>query len=557
VEIIMPKTFVEVLLDQNLSKRLDYSVPDEWAKGVVPGMRVTIPLKGMVVQGTIAAVKSSSSVPGVRPIVALLSTESELSDSQWQLAHWMSRYYATSLQKVLKCFVPPSIRQGVSAKTQNFISLNITHEEALKTIEQLRCEDPEGAILLETVLQKKKGVFATELLEQLSLKNGVISRFIKKKILIQKKVAITEDLLLEEEFFKTKSKILNEEQKICVDRIYETIAASKFEVHLVHGVTGSGKTEVYLQAIEKALKENKGTILLVPEVSLTSQTIERFRARFAEPIAILHHKRSLGERSEAWKKLRKGEIRIAVGARSAIFAPLPNLGLIIVDEEHDNSYKQSDEMPCYHARNIAVMRAHIEKATVILGSATPSVESRYNAEIGKYRLHTLSGRAGNARPPKITIVDMKRAMDMQGGFTHFSQELLEGIKERLKLGEQTLLFLNRRGYHRLQICGTCRATIKCPHCDLGLTFHREANHLRCHLCDYRQKTPRQCPKCASFESLQFKGFGTEHVERSLHAIFPEIRTLRMDRDTTGKKIATKKFLNDFELIKQMFLLELK
>ena len=236
---------------------------------------------------------------------------------------------------------------------------------------------------------------------------------------------------------------------------------------------------------------------------------------------------------------------LAIGARSAIFCPARNLGLIIIDEEHDSSYKQSGEAPAYHGRDVAVMRAYLEKATILLGSATPSLESYLNAQKGKYILSTLTTRATAASLPSVTIVDMKRACDRSGGFTHFSPELLQALKQRTAAGEQTLLFLNKRGYHRMQTCAACRTIIKCPHCDLSLTYHRSQHQLACHLCDYQIDPPRECPQCKSTDSIQFKGFGTEHVERSLKAIFPEIRTLRMDRDTTRTK-------NSHETIFQQF-----
>ncbi len=328
---------------------------------------------------------------------------------------------------------------------------------------------------------------------------------------------------------------MKEEQAACLASILASLRKKEFAAHLIHGVTGSGKTEVYMQAIQAALDQERSALLLVPEVALTSQTIERLKARFQKKIAILHHRRSLGERSAAWDLLLRNEAQIVVGARSAIFAPAQNVGLIIIDEEHDSSYKQSDEAPCYHGRDVAVMRAHIEKAVVLLGSATPSLESYANAKKGKYILNTLTSRATSAPMPKVQIIDMKTAYDKAGGFTHFSEELIEAMKLRLEAGEQTLLFLNRRGYRRQQLCAQCRHVLKCPHCDLALTFHLSSQLLSCHLCLFQMSPPRSCPSCQSTESLEFKGFGTEHVERALHALFPTIRTLRMDKDTTKQK----------------------
>lgn len=454
--------FVEVLLEKSLDRPLDYEVPESLREEIKIGARVEVPLKTSIKQGTITAIKHKSKFSSVRSIHRVLQPKAALSSDLWKLAEWMSQYYACSLQKVLRCFVPPNVRKAVRAK---------------KEIEDLADDD----------------------------------------------------------FFATKPKSLTPEQSACLSNIVSSLQAEKFAAHLIHGVTGSGKTEVYMQAIQAALEQNKSAILLVPEIALTSQTIERLKARFQQKIAVLHHKKSLGERSQAWDLLLQSEAKIVVGARSAIFAPAQRLGLIIVDEEHDSSYKQSDEAPCYHGRDVAVMRAHLEQAVVILGSATPSLESYSNAKKGKYILSSLSSRATSAPLPKVHIIDMKTAYDKAGGFTHFSEELIEAMRQRLDAGEQTLLFLNRRGYRRQQLCANCRFILKCPHCDLALTYHLSSKILSCHLCLFHTEPPRCCPSCHSPESLIFKGFGTEHVEKALHALFPHVRTLRMDKDTTQRK----------------------
>ncbi|MES2273554.1 MAG: primosomal protein N' [Chlamydiota bacterium] len=527
--------FVEVLLDQNLAKALDYAVPMQMQSLVEVGMRVEVPLRAGLKPGTISAVKEHSKIAQVKDISRLLSTEAELSEPLWKLAQWMSRYYCTPLQKVLRCFLPPFFRKNVKERSQIFLKLAKSHSETLRAVEELRTKQAVQAEVLAALLNANKGLFLQLLLKDPQISRSAVDSLIRKKWITAEKILPDSDLLTDEEFFPTLPKKLNLEQTSSVDVIKQALDENKFSAHLIYGITGSGKTEIYMQAIQTALSQNKSAIMLVPEISLTSQTIERFRARFAEKIAILHHRRSLGERSTAWENLRKGHAKILIGARSAIFSPMQNLGLIIVDEEHDSSYKQSDESPCYQGRDVAVMRAHLENCPVLLGSATPSIESSYNAEIGKYRLHTLGTRAGSASLPSVKIVDMKKAFDIAGGFTHFSGELLDALKERIHAGEQTLLFLNRRGYNRMQMCKGCGHIVKCPHCDLSLTFHRESNHLQCHLCDFKKIPPRECPLCQSPGSLEFKGFGTEHVERTLHAIFPSIRTLRMDRDTTQKK----------------------
>jgi len=416
-------------------------------------------------------------------------------------------------------------------KKEFLLLLNLTKEKATDWIIENR--NTSMALILEKLLERPKGLAATELMQECKTTRSPLQTLLTRKWI--RKEEKPEFDLSQEEFFPSREKKLNEEQTECLAKIQKSLTEKQFAAHLIHGVTGSGKTEVYLQAIQMALAEGRSAILLVPEIALTSQTIERFRARFQERIAVWHHRRSLGERTLAWEDLRQGKARVVIGARSAIFCPAQNVGLIIVDEEHDTSYKQSDEAPCYNGRDVAVMRAHLEGATILLGSATPSLESRYNADTGKYILSTLRTRATSASLPSIQIVDMKREFEIAGMFTHFSSPLIDALKKRCEIGEQALIFLNRRGYHRHQMCAACREVVKCPHCDLGLTFHKSNNHLRCHLCDFCREVPRSCPTCGARETLQFKGFGTEHVERSLHALLPGIRTLRMDRDTTRKK----------------------
>ncbi len=537
----VPEVFVEVLLDQNLAKPLDYTVPAQLRDRLEVGMRVEVPLKSTLKKGTIAKIKDSSRLASIKPIARVLSPGAEVSKPLWKLAQWMAKYYCSPLQRVLKCLIPANVRKETKQKVQVLLKIAKTHNECIKAIEELRRNHPNQAEVLESVLNAPKGVY----LADLKGSRSAVQSLLKKKWIGAQTVTTDGDLLIEEEFFPTTPKVLNEEQKGCLEAIQGSLKKGGFAAHLIYGVTGSGKTEVYMQAIATALEQNKSAIVLVPEISLTSQTIERFKTRFSQKIAILHHRRSLGERATAWEELKKGETRLAIGARSAIFCPAQNLGLIIVDEEHDPSYKQSDEIPCYHARDTAVMRAHLEQCTVVLGSATPSIESRYNGEIGKYQFHELKARATLAPLPKVKIIDMKRTFEVAGGFTHFSEELLEGVKKRLEAGEQTLLFLNRRGYHRMQICASCRSIAKCPHCDLSMAYHRETNFLQCHLCNHQQPTLRNCPQCQASASLQFRGFGTEHVERSLRAIFPEIRTLRMDRDTTTKKNSHEDFFKQF------------
>ncbi len=530
-----------VLLDRNLEKHLDYEIPDEMQGRIKIGSRVEVFVRNALCKGTVAILKQASEF-NIRPLHRLID-EHSLSEPLWQLAHWMSRYYCTPLQKALKCMTPPNVRREVKQKTRILVALDLTREEALKLCSELRRNETKQALVLEKILASEKPPLLASLLEELKISRSAVETLVKKKAL--RLIETKESDLDDAEFFPSHPKILNSEQAACLMEIEKSLDLGTFQTHLLFGVTGSGKTEVYLQAIQRALDLGKSALLLVPEIALTSQTIERFRARFGLKLAVLHHRRSLGERSAAWEALKTGEVKIAIGARSAIFCPAKNLGLILIDEEHDSSYKQSEEMPTYHARDIAVMRGKLENATVVLGSATPSLDSYANALGGKYRLGILSTRATLASQPTMRIVDMKRALDKVGGFSHFSPELIEGMLERVEKGEQTLLLLNRRGYRRMQICSECRYIAKCPHCDLTLTYHKEVNLLRCHLCDYQTLLLRECPSCKGHSQMEFRGFGTEHVEKSLRALFPQIRTLRMDRDTTREKKSHEELFKQF------------
>jgi primosomal protein N' (replication factor Y) len=528
--------FAVVVVDQAIDKPLDYAIPEELQEKAAVGKRVSVPVRGKLQKGSILEIKDSCSFPKVLPIHALLSDEILLSSDLLALGHWMAKYYATPLRRVMKALLPPAIRGGSQYKKQQWIRPQLKGQELLSTCELLRRKFPQQAKVLDLLLQAPKGMLLTEILEKGKISKSPIDQLIKKKILVSELIQIDRAALLDQEYFPTKPKRLHPEQKEALEKISTSLQSDQFAVHLVHGVTGSGKTEVYLQAIDCCLALNRGVILLVPEIALTSQIVEKLKGRFATKVALLHHRLSDGERHDAWHKIRNGITPIVIGARSAIFSPVPNLGLILVDEEHESSYKQTDEMPCYHARDVAVMRGKLSSATVVLGSATPSFESYLNALNGKYTLTTLKQRAEKATLPQILLIDMQREFAKKKGFTLFSDPLLTAIEKRLQLGEQSLLFLNRRGYHTAQVCSSCAHVIQCPNCDTNLTYHLGENLLACHLCDHRlSPPPRSCPECHNHESFKYKGAGTEMVERALHAIFPEIRTLRLDADTTRHK----------------------
>lgn len=533
----------EVLVDLHIDKPLDYAISDEMIGKVKVGSHVEVPIRGKLVLGFVCALKSQSAFGDPKPIARI--AESEVTPDLFELAKWMSGYYLTPLKKILKMFIPGSVRKEKAAKTQFFVTRLKTLEETADLARELREKGSIQVQILDVMLQAKKGMLLTELLEKSGCSRSPLESLVKKEILKIDLMQIDRSPLTNQEYFKTKPKKLNPEQKESLDKIVESLAQKTFKVHLLWGITGSGKTEVYLQAIDYALKAGQGAILLVPEISLTEQTIERFRSRFEGHIAILHHRLSEGERLDEWRRVQKGDAQIVIGARSCIFCPIKNLGLIIIDEEHEGSYKQSDEQPRYHAREAAIMRAKICGATVVLGSATPSVESYHNAITGKYVLSELGCRADNQNLPKVTILDMKREYEKNGGYTLFSSPLLDAIKERVKLGEQTILFLNKRGYHTCLKCEGCGEAVKCRHCDVTMTFHKGEKQLACHLCGFAHTPPPLCPSCKTGSPMKFKGVGTEQAEASLKAIFPEIRTLRMDADTTKHKGSHSKLFRDF------------
>jgi primosomal protein N' (replication factor Y) len=339
--------------------------------------------------------------------------------------------------------------------------------------------------------------------------------------------------------------ILNAEQADAVQRVTEAMSQNRFEVFLLHGITGSGKTQVYIEAIRHAVAQGKGAIVLVPEISLTPQAVARFQGNFGTLVAVLHSRMSTGERYDAWRRVHRGEAKVVVGARSAVFAPVKNLGLIVVDEEHETSYKQADPAPRYHARDVATMRAKMSQAVAVLGSATPAIESYFNAQCRKYTLLELPNRIDNVPLPSVRIVDMatgrKTAPDHEG---IFSRILHEKIGERLARQEQIILLQNRRGFAPLIRCVNCGFIRYCDACNIPMTYHRRGHLLRCHYCNASERAPDVCPQCQGVDII-FKGIGTQKVELALKELFPEARVVRMDLDTTRGKLAHDRILREF------------
>src|SRR5881275_2372552 len=388
---------------------------------------------------------------------------------------------------------------------------------------------------------------AAQLLRETSFDNQTLRALAKRGLIELREEAVERDPHADEQFVATTNLELNAEQALALKRITQALDSPEdARPILLHGVTGSGKTEIYLQAIRAALERGRSAIVLVPEISLTPQTVERFKSRFAEmheAVAVLHSHLSQGERHDEWHKIHSGRARIVIGARSAVFAPLKDLGLIIVDEEHETTYKQ-EEAPRYHARDIAVVRAKIEKCAVVLGSATPSLESYYNATIGKYELLTLTQRVDDQRMPLMRIVDLRLERRKAKIAPILSEKLSQAIADRLEKHEQTILFLNRRGFSTSLLCSNCGEARNCPNCSVALTFHRHMARLSCHLCGHTAAVPKKCPECGK-DALIYAGFGTEKVESTVSHLFPKANVRRMDADSMARKEAYRETLRNF------------
>jgi len=446
----------------------------------------------------------------------------------------LSRELTTLLKRNVIVEAPSLVEQQVSEKLELFVCLEedrILEEESLL---ELQRRAPRQAAVYLDLLHGEPERMAPILYEKHSVSLEVL-RALERKGLVR--LEHRESYRLPEFAVDEKTRVkpaLNEEQEAAWREIVEAVDAGSFRTFLLQGITGSGKTEVYLQAVEYVLSLGKNAIILVPEISLTPQTVARFKARFDTDIAVLHSGLSPGERYDEWRRAWRGEVRIVVGARSAIFAPVANLGLLVVDEEHDLSYKQADPAPRYHARDVAVMRAKLAQAVCVLGSATPSLESSYNAERGKFGQLMLTRRALSAALPRVEIVDMRAETREVGSAPFFSRRLEEAIRQRMDVEEQVLLLLNRRGFAPFVLCPMCGWSATCVDCHVSMTYHAKGAALVCHYCNRRTDVPQVCGECG-FQTLLFLGQGTQKVEETLRHMFPDRRVERMDADTTSGK----------------------
>jgi primosomal protein N' (replication factor Y) (superfamily II helicase) len=541
--------YVRVIIDRAIHRELDYALPEGLMNRVGVGSRVRVPFRDKSALATVIAVTEQSEAKGIRLIEAVVGEAPILSERLLELGRWISAYYCCPIETVMRSLLPQVIRRAeVGWKKQLFVQPGRKIEN--EQLEKLRKRAPRQAELLEAILRLEAPIRASQLLRQTSLDSQTLRALVKRGLVELREEAVVRDPHADEQFVATSNLVLNQEQTLALNEIALALdSPEKARAILLHGVTGSGKTEIYLQAIRAALERGHTAIVLVPEISLTPQTVERFKGRFADvqdAVAVLHSHLSEGERHDEWHKIHSGRARIVIGARSAIFAPLKNLGLIVVDEEHETTYKQ-EEAPRYHARDVAIVRAKIEKCIAVLGSATPSLESYHNATIGKYRLVTLTQRIDEKQMPLMRVVDLRQERRKEKSATILSEKLRAAIADRLEKREQTILFLNRRGFSTSLLCSNCGEARNCPNCSVALTFHRHpaaAGRLSCHLCGHTAAVPKKCPACGK-DALIYAGFGTERVESTVSQIFPKAVVRRMDADSMTRKEAYRETLRNF------------
>lgn len=549
---------VEVILPVPLDRAFTYDVPEALAESVSPGARVVVPFGARRLTGVVTGHSSRDGEDEgeLKSIESVLDERPSLTTELLQLTRWIADYYMTSWGLAVKAALPAGTdvtgdrdAPRVKVKTRPYVRL---------TNDPVDLESVRGArqraileILLEKAEEDETDILKKDLLKAASAATSSLNRLVEQGMveILEKEVIRTPFGMASAPTKPPRRHDLHPAQKEALRAIKEATSVGRFATFLLHGITGSGKTEVYIEALKPVLARGQTGIVLVPEISLTPQTVRRFRSHLGDRVAVLHSKMSLGERYDTWRKLRDGAYSVAIGPRSAVLAPLENLGLIVVDEEHEPSYKQFDPAPRYHARDVAVVRARNNDAVCVLGSATPSLESYQNALRGKYTLLRMPERvplAGGrqAQLPRVKRVDLAKERGKGTLVGTFSRMLREGISDRLERGEQVMLMLNRRGYAPILECQTCGWVPQCRDCAVSLTLHKRRQHLRCHYCGFAKRVPYECPECGEAD-FALLGTGTQRVETEVEELFPEARIVRMDLDTTSTKGSHFKILKRF------------
>ncbi|MED1563150.1 primosomal protein N' [Alkalihalobacillus alcalophilus ATCC 27647 = CGMCC 1.3604] len=600
---MIAKIIVDVPSAQT-DRMFDYKVPEQWQAFIRPGMRVIVPFGPRKVQGFIVELTEHSEFKQIKSINELQDTSPVLTAELMELGKWLAEktlsYQISAFQVMLPAALKTKVKKEIRLKanklelpffvqalftekdripfeevqslakkekieiqtlllegklTEHFLLIEkakqkkvrfVVLNKAIENIAEIKLKIPSRAKkqheMLEFLVNHPKAIQSTELLKVLQTTRSTLQALIDKEYVVETEEEVYREAMAELMIQPTQPLMLTPKQTEVLSPIVEAMDCARSETFLLHGVTGSGKTEIYLQAIAKGLEEGKEAIMLVPEISLTPQMVERFKGRFGDLVAVLHSGLSAGEKLDEWRKIQRQEVKVVVGARSAVFAPFQNLGLIIIDEEHETSYKQEDN-PRYHARDVAIYRGEHHRCPVILGSATPSLESYARAQKGIYTLLTLLERVNARALPSVEVVDMREEL-RNGNRSMFSSQLMEKMKERLEKKEQIVLFLNRRGHSTFVMCRDCGYVATCEHCDVSFTYHRHQHRLKCHYCGDEQAMPTTCHSCQS-EHIRFFGSGTQKVEEELTKVLPEAKVIRMDVDTTSRKGSHGRLLEAF------------
>lgn len=597
---MIARVIVDVPANQT-DRLFDYAIPEAFVDLVEPGMRVVVPFGPRKIQGFVISVVEESELDKLKELEEIKDVTPVLTSELLDLGFWLAEktlcYAVSAFQAMLpaamkanvtKSVVPGGnfdesapwgkmvgstkvlkwdeflshfshkelnqaikndelevrydVKEKTAPKTQLAISAQLSGKELAEEKEKMGNRALKQQEIIQYFIDHKGAVSYKELMGTLDTTRSTIKSLVSKSILKEEEVELYRNPYEGRSFSPSKPLELTELQQHAIAPILGCIESNEHRTFLIHGVTGSGKTEIYLQSIHRVLNEGKEAIVLVPEISLTPQMVNRFKSRFGSNVAVLHSGLSRGEKYDEWRKIHRGEVKVVVGARSAVFAPFKNLGIIIIDEEHEGSYKQ-EENPRYHARDVAIKRGENHKCPIVLGSATPSLESYARASKRVYTLLELLHRVNNQQMPDVSIVDMREEL-RAGNRSMFSNELYEKLQDRLEKKEQSVLFLNRRGYSTFVMCRDCGFVVECPHCDISLTFHKINGTMRCHYCGFEEPLPSSCPECES-EHIRFFGTGTQRVEEELTKILPGARVVRMDVDTTRRKGSHEKLLSQF------------
>lgn len=597
--------FASVIVDvptRQTDRPFDYIIPKRWEDLVQTGMRVVVPFGPRKLQGFIVGIKDTIEVDSkkLKALHELLDVTPVLNEELLQLGAWLrdetlcftiSAFQVmlpaaikATYQKQLKLLkenevtddiktvfqgketidwkeleshphlyrsvqkdiasgkieVVYKVKDKAQKKKQKMVEPNLPQELLEEEAYQLKSKKQQDVLYY--FVENYQALPLKTIIQELQITDAPIKALVKKGLLTEKYVEVYRNPYDDDTFQRTKPFPLTEEQTEVITPVLSSIAEKEHKTFLLYGVTGSGKTEVYLQSIEEVLRAGKEAIVLVPEISLTPQMVDRFKGRFGSQVAVLHSALSVGEKYDEWRKILRKEVKVVVGARSAIYAPFENLGIIIIDEEHESSYKQEDN-PRYHARDVAIWRGKYHRCPVVLGSATPTLESFARAKKGVYEMLTMKKRMNKRELPTVDIIDMREEL-RDGNRSMFSQLLHEKIADRLEKKQQTVLFLNRRGHSTFVMCRDCGYVMQCPHCDISLTYHRTNHQMKCHYCSYEESLPKACPACES-SYIRFFGTGTQKVEEEIMKLFPEARVIRMDVDTTSRKGMHEKLLKAF------------